>query len=45
VFRTDVSALISRWQAAPAPPAGPRLSLAPPYEPAPPSEAEQQVHP
>jgi general secretion pathway protein A len=45
VFRTDVSALISRWQAAPAPPAEPRPALARPYEPAPPSAAEQQVHP
>jgi general secretion pathway protein A len=45
VFRTDVSALISRWQAVPAAPAEPHRSLAPPYEPVPPSEAEQQVHP
>jgi type II secretory pathway predicted ATPase ExeA len=45
VFRTDVSALISRWQAAPAAPAKPHPSLAPPYEPVPPSEAEQHVHP
>ena len=45
VFRADLSALLSRWQAAPAPPAEPRPSLAPPYEPAPPSEAEQPAHP
>jgi general secretion pathway protein A len=45
VFRADLSALISRWQAAPAPPAAPRPSLAHPYEPSPPTETRQQVRP
>jgi general secretion pathway protein A len=45
VFRADVSALIWRWQAAPAPPAGPHPALAPPYKPAPPSEAEPRIRP
>jgi general secretion pathway protein A len=38
VFRSDVSALISRWQALPPPPPGPHPALAPPYKPAPPLE-------
>ena len=43
VFRTDLSALISQWEAAPAPPAEVHPALSPPYKPAPPSEAEQQI--
>jgi general secretion pathway protein A len=38
VFRSDVSALISRWQALPPPPPGPHPALAPPYKPAQPLE-------